>query len=644
MAKKQRLTPSKHAVILIFILISFFPFIVYPEFYLGRQNDLNNFFLPLIVFVKNTLVNYRQLPLWNTAIFSGTPLVTDPQAPIFYLPNLLHIILPYKSAFLILAFTHLYLGALGMYFYLNKNLKLKSHPSYLGTFIYLFAPRLAAYFEAGHVGLIYSWSYLPWILLFLGHIVNKKNFYNILGLGLCMTALFFTHTPTFYIVALIFPFLYVLHTPKVGQIKKSILYILAAALIAFGFVAIALLPQLMWQGNTTRQFLLQNPETFPIWHSKGEFLKACINPLLLGLRAIWQLDTEKYLSLGVFSLALALVGWWRLNRKLKISALLMGMIIVLIVLNNASPIYPLLLNSKFFILLRVMTRAWFIPVIVVSILAARGFEVLYKNKPKMGMILSALTACELLLLFWGRTVKPINLSADKAPEAIYSYLQVSAINERVFCTTKCLSYDKAALYNLQLIEGYGTLAQTNYFQRAKVTMGTYWHDKYDLSIPPTWITYSENLDPQALYLAEYSVGYVVSPHPLSDNNLTLVQEIDNFKIYKNTINKPRAYFENGSNVDLIYESPNKLIYRTNGTQTGKLTFSEVYSPGWQAKIDGKKVAVTETNIAQRSINVPKGSQIIEIYYLPREFVWGLIISITTTILISSYAIYKKIRH
>lgn len=644
MAKKQGAALNKYAAILIFTLISIFPIIVYPEFYLGRQNDLNNFFSPLIIYVKNALINYHQLPLWNMGIFSGTPLVTDPQAPIFYLPNILHLILPSKSAFLFLAFFHLYLGGLGIYFYLNKNLKLNSHSSYLGTAIYLFSPRLAAYFEAGHVGLIYSWAYLPWVLLFLGKIVNKKRFANTLGLSISMAALFFTHTPTFYLVALIFPILYLMLLKNPGHFRKSISKILAGVIITFGLIAVSFLPQLAWQGTTTRQFLLQKPEIFPVWHSKWEFIQAAINPFFVGLNAVWDLDTEKYISLGMFSLALASVGLWNLNKKLKISVLLAAVFIGLIALGNASPIYPLLLKSKFFVLLRVMTRVWFIPVIAVSVLAPQGFAVLYKNKPRLARAMAIFTIAESLLLFWGRMAKPI-IDATKAPDAVYAYLHESAKNERVFCTTKCLSYDKAALYQLELIEGYGTLAQKNYYQRAKVTMGTFWLNKYDLSIPPSWITYSEKLDPQAIYLAQYSVGYVVSPHPLSDENLLLVQEIGNFKIYKNTLNKPRAYFAgDGSPLNSVYLSPNKLIYQTDGSKAGKLILSEVFSPGWHAKIDGKQAKISETEIAQRSLDVPKDSKIIEIYYLPREFVWGLAITAFTIIFTASYAIYKKIKH
>ncbi len=632
-----------HFIATIFILTAtaMLPLIIYPDFFLARQNDLSNFFLPLITTTKHAILTYHTPPLWNPSIFSGTPLVTDPQAPIFYLPNILHLFLPHKPAFLLLAFLHIYTGALGVFVLLRRHFKLSPQASYLGAVIYLFQPRLGAYFEAGHIGLIYSWAYLPWLAYFIIKLgVQKERLFS-LGMAIFLAGLFYTHTPTFMLAAIVAPIVYlVAANNKKLFLSHAPLFILGV-LISFGLIAIAFLPQLTWQNQTNRQFLLNYPEIYPVWRSKWEFIRASINPFLLKSHSIWSIDTEKYISLGFFSLALAGIGWWHSNKRFKITTLLTAPVVVLIALANASPIYPLLMHSKFFILLRVMTRVWFIPVVVVSVSAAQGFQVIYKNKPRMGAALSILAVAEISLLFWGRIIKPINIDTNKAPEAVYSYLQKHVTNERVFCTTKCLNYNKAASHNIELLEGYGTLVQNNYYRRSKVTVGTFWHDKYDLSIPPSWITYSEQLDPQAIYLAEYSVEFVVSPHPLTDKNLTLVNEINGFKIYKNQLTKPRAYFADGTEPDKITITPNKLTYDFNGQTSGQLILSEVYSPGWHAFLDGQKIPVTETEISQRSVQIAQNAKVLRLYYFPKEFVLGLTITGATIILIIIYAIKIK---
>lgn len=607
------------AVITLFFLL---PVIVHPDFLFSRGNDLEEFFMPLISYSKKEILINKNLPLWNKHILSGTPLAPDPQAPIFYPPNILHLFLPIKISTLILIFIHLLLGVI----FIDKIASIFKLPKIAALFAstaFILSPRLASYIEAGHLSLIYSWGLIPPLFYFVIRLSQKSKPKDCIFFALFIAAIFLNHTVTWAIALLsaAITFIYLLINQK--QKTKKTLNFIAGNLLGLGLIACALLPQLAWQPQTTRSFLLNNPEIHPPWHSIFEFIKASINSLLVSKNAIRQLDTEAYISLGGTSLILALLGFLKLKKTLKISVFVLAILITLFASGNASPIYTFLIKLDYFILLRVPTRVFFIPVLVTIFLAAFALKK-YKNKAVKA--LSILAIIELAVLSWGRITKPVQSLQNKAPEAVYIFLQKNTRNERVFCTTRCLSQNKAVEYGLETIEGYSTLQQKNYFKRAPVLMNTFWHEKYSLSVPPFWILYSEKLNPHAIYLAECSVKYIVSPHQLTDKSLKLIKEIEKFKIYENLLVKPRAYFENGDSPQKITIKPNSLYYEFDKTQEGSLILSEVFSPGWIAYLDGKRVNISETPEALREIYIPKGSKFLKLTYIPKGLINGLIIS------------------
>ena len=71
----------------------YLPILVNPELLLERGNDLQEQFWPVFYFVKQHLLEGGSLPLWINLFFSGMPLLPDPQAPLFYLPNIIFLFL-----------------------------------------------------------------------------------------------------------------------------------------------------------------------------------------------------------------------------------------------------------------------------------------------------------------------------------------------------------------------------------------------------------------------------------------------------------------------------------------------------------------------------------------------------------------------
>jgi hypothetical protein len=346
--------------ILLFTFIFYIPILVNQNNFLNRGNDLTEFFWPIFYFVRESIFKYHQIPFWNNLFFSGTPLLPDPQAPFFYLPNVLFLFIKnIDTGFLISVFLHIFASGIGMYYLCKKGFDFSSKTSIFCAFIYISSPKLSGYMEAGHFGLIASWAWLPFVFLF-SILLSKKPSLKIAALlSITLSSLFYTHILIFIITAFAITLLFAyLILKKRTNLIKHIIYIFISGAVCFGLIAVAFLPQLTWQSQTTRNLLLNSPDVYPKWNSFFEFAKASVSPIIFGSKFIWNLDTEKTIALGFFMSAFSLFGFFKLKRIEKIIITIVLVIIGLISLNNISPIYTLLIRQNWYILLRVSTRFW----------------------------------------------------------------------------------------------------------------------------------------------------------------------------------------------------------------------------------------------------------------------------------------------
>jgi len=65
--------------------------------------------------------------------------------------------------------------------------------------------------------------------------------------------------------------------------------------------------------------------------------------------------------------------------------------------------------------------------------------------------------------------------------------------------------------------------------------------------------------------------------------------------------------------------PHRIELQTHNEQAGFLALSEIFYPGWDALVDGRKTPVYRTNYILRGIEVPPGSHKIEFVYRPASF-------------------------
>ncbi len=120
-------------------------------------------------------------------------------------------------------------------------------------------------------------------------------------------------------------------------------------------------------------------------------------------------------------------------------------------------------------------------------------------------------------------------------------------------------------------------------------------------------------------------------------------KFDRVEVYENLRVMPRAWFvskpaahsdneelrliRQGGSVDqqiensqpkiTRYES-NRIDLETSNPEEGFLVLSEIYYPGWEARIDGQRAEVYRTNYVLRGVKVPPGDHHIEFVYRPKS--------------------------
>lgn len=625
------------AVILISAFLIYLPILSNQNLLLQRKNDLEIFFWPLVLFVKKQIVENHTFPLWYNTILSGTPLLPDPQAPLFYLPNIIFLILPISIGFITLFFLHTFFAGVGAYLAARLGFRFSKIASLFVAEAYILSPQLAGFLEAGHTGLVESLTWLPFTLLAVIKLAQKPKVSWSVLLAVSLAGLFYTHVVTFLLAAFSSVVLLGITLLKYrGNWLKSGKLFTFSGVLTFGLTAISLLPQLEWQKYTSRVWLAEKHEIYPAWSSITEYLGSIFWPWNLA----WRVDTESWLALGVFIILLALIGFWHTKRWTKLFLLATSIIILLSTLNNASPFYSFVLSQDAFSLMRVTTRIWFIPTLVVLFLAGLGLEQLIRNKKtyKLGIILAGLALTELLLLSWLRLNKPVSDTKEFVSSQVYEFLEEDKEQFRVFCLDRCIPQKEAAERSLELVEGYSTLAQTNYYQQMWQFTGEYWN-YYTLSLPPIGTYKFTEIQPDAKSLGEYNVKYVISPHPITSPGFPLEKNLGKYRIYQNNFFKPRAYFlsqerEPSREAKILEYNPNHIKVDTSEKESLWLVLSEVYSPGWTAYLnDAQKVTVQETPNALRFVDIKQDTEFVDFRYEPDSYKIGRVITLATVLIL-----------
>ncbi len=140
------------------------------------SHDTRGLFVPWLAFAREAVWNGR-FPFWDASLFAGYPFLSNPQVALFYPPTWLAILLPVTVGISWYLVLHIWLAGLGTFLFIRRLGGAKIG-AMLGGLAFAFSGYMAARIYAGHIGLLATNSWLPWLLLATIWMVHGRTWWR----------------------------------------------------------------------------------------------------------------------------------------------------------------------------------------------------------------------------------------------------------------------------------------------------------------------------------------------------------------------------------------------------------------------------------------------------------------------------------
>ncbi len=249
-AKKQTII---FATLLFLLTLLFMESVLFPSAGMAVGSyDMRGLFVPWLEFAREAVWNSR-IPLWDASLFAGYPFLSNPQVALFYPPTWFAIILPVNVGISWYLVFHIWAAGLGMYLFIH-SLGGKHVGATLGGLAFAFSGYMAARIYAGHIGLLATNSWLPWLLLATVCSVRRKTWWSgvLMGVPFALSILA-GHTTSLIYVGLMWA-LFALYLILAENEHWTLVarQLLIAGLVGLGLSAVQLIPLLQFITTSSR--------------------------------------------------------------------------------------------------------------------------------------------------------------------------------------------------------------------------------------------------------------------------------------------------------------------------------------------------------------------------------------------------------
>jgi hypothetical protein len=295
--------------------------------------------------------------------------------------------------------------------------------------------------------------------------------------------------------------------------------------------------------------------------------------------------------------------------------------------------------------------AWggfFATITAVAILTARARKI---STEKLTILLTSACLIDLIgvnglsLVFYPSTQV---LSQGKE---VAEFLRGQEENERyrVYSPSYSLPQQTSTFYGLELADGIDPMQLTQYARYMQEATGVP-SLGYSVTLPPfssgTPATDNRRYIPDAQKLGLLNVKYVVAEFPLASDQLTFLSQIGQTRVYSNPLALPRAWVQPldspvGSEIAPVEHSrfsPNRIEISVKGP--GLLVLSEINYPGWEVTVDQLHGDVVTVAGLLRGVALPGGDHQVTLFFHPRLFYAGLLVSMAAWGLLAMVALSK----
>ncbi len=613
-------------------------------------------------------------PWWNPYIFGGQPYIADPMVNIWYPATWLFFLLPLNVAYSWHIIIHIFWACMGMYVLVhtitaNKGTRLDP-AAWASGVIFGLSGFFMARTWAGHVDVIAAAAWMPWVVYaFLrvmkvphtGHISSEeKKSVAVASITFALQLLSGYQTMAFF--TLIAVFIFALVRSVVKKSIRSFVWVVAAGSVGIGLATIQLIP--------VQEFFRQSIRTYRLpytWVSYGSWGMASfvqfLQPFFYGNQRTYTGLPPNFIEhsvfVGVGGLVLAVIGFvilvpmlrsWITHRTSR-EALIYGcgfigiaLFGVWVSLGPNAPVdlqYALWRMVPMYHYLRIPPRHLILVVFGLAGLAGIGLAAIRASYKKWSYFTVLIVGILVVEMIWfGRNFVELTpvpemrhdkelialLTRDKEPYRVFQ-------NFGVWLSARdALDFDSVMSYGIYSATGYDTSMLRSYYEYIAQATGRKGSDMvllHDVQVP--------YLSPaQAQTIDALNIKYIMVPlghDPFSGNYRYRLIRDDGalYRLYENTTVLPRFYLRNQScgTAEVVSYSPNRIELTTDSTCDTTLDSSEVWYPGWEAYIDGKKTSINKTNNVFRTLFVSSGKHTVLYRYHPVIFYRAAGISIIT---------------
>jgi hypothetical protein len=553
-------------------------------------------------FLHRSVVQWGQIPLWNPTVLSGIPFAADPLSGLWYPPFWVLALIPEAVIMNLLLSGHLCFGGYGM-FRLLRSEGLGGLAGLTGALAFAGMPKLVGHVGLGHLSLVASVSWSPWVLLAVGRSVEGLQLdhwlrrFVLLGILLGVT---FVADPRWIVPLVITAVGYggwrwITRPESRSGGKRRLAGGGFAAVVGMAAVAAGLaLPFGEFILQTTRAGMTTSAAN--VFALPPERLIGLIVPT----RGGWA---EWMVSMGSVTLVAAAAG---VGGSWKRSAFWLGLFLValLLALGDRTPVGQLVSWIPGAGLIRVPARWLFISGMSLAVLAAYGVDAFSRESDSgrirratlpavlvAGVILltsiglgvmagapasaagAGLLALLTLVIFhlagqgwrpiWAMPLLPALLVAElswidgtliqprtaaaslAAGRAIANSLSGMGEGERVFSPSYSVPQEAAAEAGVEMADGVHPLQLADYVDFMAAATG-FDAGSYSVTLPPfpsgdPSVDWGPEIDADALGLL--AVSRVVSQFPVDSQGLQLEPPVADSLVYVNTAARPRAWIE-----------------------------------------------------------------------------------------------------
>jgi hypothetical protein len=595
-----------------------------------------------------------QMPFWTPYIFSGYPLLANPEMAAFYPPHWLFYLFGVapRSIQWELAL-HAFLACCGAWFLIMRLVPNRS-AALLGAFAYGLSGFFAGH--SSHVGLFSAAADLPWLLLFFDCAVEAQAplFVALGGLaggmiilaGYLQTALYAFAAMVLYAIASVY--MAPRRWLRIGTIVIGILAVASAA------AAVQIFPTLELAANSIRA-------AYDFSRSSEGSLHLSALATLLAPNALGAIEgpyagppdiTQYYFYAGFLVVPLAAIGLAK--AKTRVAVLILILPTIWYMLGPSAGLYRLGGILPGFGKVRAPIQGWFVVALGVAILAAAGFSWILERWTWrfLAPVIIALVFVD--LWYWNSLVNPLAYARSSFEELYGNAEQATGL--QIAATVPPLSrvdapraltafgpLDHPLDLHMETTYGYFALELAPYDDYTNA-MQTNSKLRDGLNVGQVFSLQEGRLESNPTMLPRAYFPKVVTDVDSAPAARAALPTLN--PAFRSIVLRPHPEFHQdpAAAVSITFHDEQSMRLHYRAASASLLRLSVPNFPGWRAEIAGNECPVTTVDHALLGVIVPPGEHDLDVRFHSTYFPAGVATSIAGVLFASCLIVYSAYSH